>query len=127
MSRHHKIDYIEFATPDLAAAKAFYGAAFGWTFTDYGDEYVGIQGEPGGPEVGGFNPRAEPGTTGSLVILYSDDLEATVAAVGAAGGTVVAGPYDFPGGRRFEFTDPAGNRLAAWSEQTGAAGYGLPG
>ena len=34
-----KIDYIEFNVADIAAAKAFYGAAFGWTFTDYGPEY----------------------------------------------------------------------------------------
>ncbi|MFV2087549.1 VOC family protein [Micromonospora sp. LOL_021] len=116
MSRHHRIDYIEFPAPDLAVAKAFYGEAFGWQFTDYGDSYVGIQGGPGEAEVGGLNPQAEPATGGPLVILYSDDLAATAAAVGIAGGTVTAGPYDFPGGRRFEFTDPAGNRLAVWTE-----------
>jgi uncharacterized protein len=116
MSRHHRIDYVEIPAPDLAAAKVFYGVAFGWRFTDYGEAYVGIQGGPGGTEVGGFNPLSAPATAGPLVILYSDDLAATVAAVRAAGGTVTAGPYDFPGGRRFEFTDPAGNRLAVWTE-----------
>ena len=40
--RHHSIDYIELAAPDLAASKAFYAAAFGWTFTDYGPAYSGI-------------------------------------------------------------------------------------
>lgn len=29
-----KIDYVEIPGPDLEAMKAFYGAAFGWTFED---------------------------------------------------------------------------------------------
>lgn len=47
------------------------------------------------------------GPDGPLVLLYSDDLDATV----TAGGQVVAPPYEFPGGRRFQFTDPSGNEL----------------
>jgi predicted enzyme related to lactoylglutathione lyase len=38
-----------------------------------------------------------------------------MSAVRAAGGVVVQGPYPFPGGRRFHFTDPSGNELAVWS------------
>jgi uncharacterized protein len=53
---------------------------------------------------------------GPLVILYSDDLEASAEAVTAAGGTVVEPISAFPGGRRFHFADPAGNELAVWSE-----------
>ena len=49
------------------------------------------------------------------MLLYSADLDATVASVLAAGGTVVNGPYDFPGGRRFHFHDPAGNELGVWA------------
>ena len=49
------------------------------------------------------------------MLLYSDDLDATVEAVRAAGGVVVEGPYEFPGGRRFHFTDPAGNELGVWA------------
>lgn len=33
-----------------------------------------------------------------------------------AGGTIVHDIYAFPGGRRFHFSDPAGNELAIWSE-----------
>ncbi|GAB3106519.1 hypothetical protein GCM10027055_00930 [Janibacter alkaliphilus] len=36
-------------------------------------------------------------------------------AVRQAGGTVTDGPYEFPGGRRFHFHDPAGNELGVWS------------
>ena len=49
------------------------------------------------------------------MLLYSDDLEATLAAVEAAGGKVVEGPYEYPGGRRFHFTDPSGNELGVFA------------
>ncbi len=50
------------------------------------------------------------------MILYSEDLERSVEAVTAAGGTIVEPIYTFPGGRRFHFADPAGNELAVWAE-----------
>lgn len=31
-----RINYIELNVRDIAKAKAFYGQAFGWAFTDYG-------------------------------------------------------------------------------------------
>lgn len=112
---HHHISYVEIPAPDLAAAKAFYGAAFGWAFTDYGDAYVGIRAPDGDGEVGGLNP-GDPGARGGvLALLYSDDLVATQAAVEAAGGVVVVEPFDYPGGRRFHFTDPAGNELGVFA------------
>lgn len=115
---HHTIDYVELAQTDLEAAKAFYGAAFGWRFNDYGPGYAGIRrtGGPDAAEVGGFRHEATvtPGG-GPLVLLYSDDLDASVEAVRAAGGTVSAGPYEFPGGRRFHFRDPSGNELGVWA------------
>ena len=48
--------------------------------------------------------------------LYSDDLDASVEAVRAAGGEISAEPYEFPGGRRFHFTDPSGTELGVWSK-----------
>jgi predicted enzyme related to lactoylglutathione lyase len=112
---HHAIDYIEIAVTDIEAAKAFYASAFGWSLVDYGPEYAGIQGE--GKEVGGLRLDTEVRAGGPLVILYSENLEASVDAVTAAGGKVVAPIYAFPGGRRFNFADPAGNELAVWSDR----------
>ena len=37
------IDYVELpaaGAAGVAAARAFYGAAFGWTFKDWGDDYI---------------------------------------------------------------------------------------
>jgi uncharacterized protein len=115
---HHAIDYVEITVPDLEVAKAFYADAFGWQFTDYGPDYCGIAG-PGESEEereqGGLC-RGEPARRGGpLVILYSADLDSSLAAVIAAGGEIVDPITAFPGGRRFRFTDPAGNELAVWS------------
>jgi len=114
--RHHALDYVEIGAPDLLAAKEFYRAGFGWTFQDYGPDYAGIRAPSGRGEVGGLNPGRPAGPGGPLVLLFSDDLDATVEAVRAAGGTVTEGPYDFPGGRRFHFTDPGGTELGVWAQ-----------
>ncbi len=114
---HHALDYVEIAQRDVAAAKDFYGSAFGWEFNDYGPEYAGIRAPEGEGEVGGLNGTTAPSPGGPMVLLWSDDLDATVTAVEAAGGTVVTPPFDFPGGRRFHFADPGGTVLGAWSER----------
>jgi len=114
MHLHHTIDYVEFTVLDLGTAKRFYADAFGWKFTDYGPDYAGTQGTNG--EVGGLHRTAELRTGGPLVILYSTDLEQSLAAVRSAGGAILKEPYAFPGGRRFQFADPSGNELAVWSD-----------
>lgn len=112
---HHAIDYIELPVTDLPAARSFYEQAFGWQFNEYGPAYAGIRHPSGDGEVGGLNGTADPNDRHPLVMLYSDDLDASVEAVRAAGGTVVQEPYEFPGGRRFHFTDPSGTELGVWS------------
>ena len=117
-SRHHAIDYVELTVTDLAAAKHFYAEAFGWGFTDYGPAYAGIRGADGRHEAGGLRLDEQPPRPGGpLVLLFSADLDRTVGAVEAAGGRVTEGPYAFPGGRRFHFTDPSGNVLGVWAER----------
>jgi predicted enzyme related to lactoylglutathione lyase len=116
-STHHAIDYVEFTVRDLITAKRFYAAAFGWQFNDYGPEYAGIEGADG--EVGGLRQTPQVRTGGPLVVLYSQDLDKTLEAVRAAGGKIVREPFDFPGGRRFQFTDPSGNELGVWAQAPG--------
>ncbi|MGH3449352.1 MAG: VOC family protein [Haloechinothrix sp.] len=115
--RHHAIDYVELTVTDLEQAKRFYAAAFGWKFSDYGPEYAGIQNPQGesAPEVGGLRLDKDTRTGGPLILLYSADLDQTLSAVHDAGGRVVNGPYEFPGGRRFHFQDPSGNELGVWA------------
>lgn len=113
MREDGKIDYVELPGGDLAATKAFYGQAFGWSFMDYGPTYAAF--EEAGLE-GGFQADPAERPSGALVVLYAHDLEAMAAKVTAAGGQVVKPIFAFPGGRRFHFRDPSGNELAAWSE-----------
>jgi uncharacterized protein len=108
------IDYIEFTAPDLPAIKTFYGNAFGWTFQDWGDEYASFS---DGRVEGGFARGPARTGGGTLVILYSSGLEAMQQKVRDAGGTIAKDTFSFPGGRRFHFTDPAGNELAVWSDK----------
>lgn len=112
---HHAIDYIEINVTELATTKDFYGRAFGWIFTDYGPSYAGFRTPGREDEAGGLNAGGQPGPGGPLVLLYSDDLDASVAAVEGAGGRVLQEPYSFPGGRRFHFADPSGNELGVWA------------
>ncbi len=112
--RHHTFDYIELAAPDLAAAKQFYADAFGWSFTDYGPDYTGIHRPGGEGEMGGLNPVRPSGPGLPLVILYSDDLDATLDAVRAAGGRDHRGAVRVPGRPSLPLHRPCGNSLAVW-------------
>jgi len=107
-----KIDYVEFPAGDLAATKAFYAQAFGWTFTDYGPEYAAMD---EGLD-GGFHADQSDQSKAPLVVLFADDLEAMEAKVLSAGGTITRPIFSFPGGRRFHFRDPSGNELGVFSE-----------
>jgi uncharacterized protein len=114
LGNHHKINYVEFTSSDVARSKEFYSAAFGWSFVDYGPEYSSFSAASAGID-GGFM-KGEPHRGGPLIVLYSADLAATEKAIMAAGGTITVPLFEFPGGRRFHFSDGAGNELAVWSE-----------
>ena len=111
MRKDGKLDYLELPGGDLPSTKAFYGAAFGWTFQDYGPWYAGFN---EGLD-GGFDAQADATLT-PLPILYATDLAAMASRVEGAGGAIVKPIFHVPGGRRFHFRDPAGNELAVWSE-----------
>lgn len=114
MSKTTKINYIELPVTDIAASKAFYAAAFGWTYIDYGPTYASFQGAgiDGGLDA---DSDRKPSKNGALVVLHSKNLEAAQASVEAAGGKITVPIFTFPGGRRFHFTDPNGNELAVWT------------
>lgn len=117
MSQHEhdkRVDYVEFFASDLGAVKSFYGGAFGWKFTDWGPDYTSFE---DGRLNGGFRSGEAHTAEGvPLVIIYAVNLEAALAAVREHGGEIVLEIFEFPGGRRFHFADPAGNHLAVWSD-----------
>ena len=116
MNQHEKMNYVELPAKDLAATKAFFQSVFGWSFVDYGPEYTAFsdQGLDGGFFQSDLASSSEKGA--ALIIFYSNQLEATLAKVEKAGGSVIRPIYSFPGGRRFHFTEPSGNEFAVWSE-----------
>jgi len=109
------INYIEFPLTNVSKTKAFYSSVFGWSFQDWGPNYLSFSGA--GID-GGFNGEDKTlvQKPGILVVLFSEDLDKTLTEVKAAGANVTRGIYDFPGGRRFHFIDPNGNELAIWAE-----------
>ncbi len=111
--KNNTIDYIEFVVSDIAHSKAFYGKAFGWTFTDYGPDYTAFS---DGQLEGGLTTQGTPKPNGGpLVVLYAENLEHCLQAVKAADGKIAQDIFSFPGGRRFHFTDPDGYELAVWT------------
>lgn len=109
-----RVDYIEFLTTDIEETKRFYLKVFGWEFTDYGPEYTSFT---DGRLSGGFSVAAEVQRGGPLVVLYATDLTTIEVSVRKNGGQIVREIFEFPGGRRFHFTDPSGNELAVWSDR----------
>ena len=77
------LDYIELPGADIPATKKFYGSVFGWSFIDYGPDYVAF--DSAGRQ-GGFNAeRKVVATGGPLIVLYAADLDSMEAKVKAAG------------------------------------------
>jgi predicted enzyme related to lactoylglutathione lyase len=109
-----RIDYIELPAADVARLKQFYIDVFGWEFTDYGPDYTSFS---DGRLAGGLRHEEERPGKGTLVVIYAVDLEAIREVVVASGGEVTRETFDFPGGRRFHFSDPGGNEIAVWSDR----------
>lgn len=107
------INYVEFKAKDLEEIKQFYAQAFGWSFTDYGPNYVAFA-ESG--IAGGFEKTDEEIVNGALVVIHHRELELARKAVLKAKGKISVDIFSFPGGRRFQFVDPSGNELAVWTE-----------
>ena len=116
MNQHEKMNYVEFPAKNLAGTKAFFQSVFGWSFTDYGPEYTAFenQGLDGGFFQSDLASSTEKGA--ALIVFYSNQLEATLAKVEKAGGSILRPIFSFPGGRRFHFTEPSGNEFAVWGE-----------
>ena len=117
MSKHEKIDYLEYAAVDLDATKAFFSTVFSWVFTDYGPDYTAFA-RQGNTVEGGFyradlKSSSEQGA--ALTVFYSDDLQASQTKIEKSGGKIVKAIFSFPGGQRFHFTEPSGNEFAVWT------------
>lgn len=113
--QNNKIDYIEFpakSVAELNATQRFYNQIFGWEHTMYGEDYADTADSGVYSGINAENPQ-----TVTLVVVYALNLQDTYDRVVAAGGEITKDIFEFPGGKRFHFEDPAGNQLAVWSDK----------
>jgi uncharacterized protein len=107
--------WVDIGTPDVEAAKAFYGQLFGWEFVDQGPNAGGyhmcnLRGKP----VAGLGPAQDPGPPHWTTYVAVDDTDTAVKAVESAGGTVLA-TMDIPeAGRMAVCTDSTGVAFSVW-------------
>jgi len=109
--------WIDTQQPDRDAALRFYGAVFGWSFENHlqrGDRAYDLA-TLDGHVVAAIGSGPSDTTATWTTYIGVDDVEAAVANVEAAGGTVVAPPLRAgSAGRLALVTDPTGANLALW-------------
>lgn len=113
MSNEKTINYVEIPATDPGKARDFFSALFGWTFQEWGDDYISFN---DGRLDGGFYRAEQPApATGVLIVFFSEDLERDMKKVVELGATISKDVFSFPGGRRFHFKDPTGTEYAIWA------------
>ncbi len=115
MRKENRIDYVEIPVTDLNKTRKFFSSLFGWSFQEWGDDYMSFS---DGRIDGGFRraDQAAP-ASGVLVVFYSEDIERDLARVQELGASISQPVFSFPGGRRFHFVDPVGTEYAIWSAE----------
>ena len=116
--------WVDLATTDQAAAKAFYADLFGWDYQDNpmdeSGQIVYTMAMTDGSFVGGMYEQPEDQRQAGipphwLIHIAVDDVDATAARVPGLGGTVAAPPFDiFDAGRMTIISDPTGAHVAFW-------------
>ena len=113
MRTENRIDYVEIPVTDLGKTREFFTALFGWTFQEWGDDYLSFS---DGRLHGGFRRADTPvPSPGVLIVFYSEDLQRDLEKVSNLGATISQEIFDLPGGRRFHVVDPVGTEYAIWS------------
>ena len=131
-----QIGWLDVTTPDVAGAKAFYGALFGWDYEDLDDGEGNIiyhQSSIDGQRVagmGGENPYAPQGLPAywTPYVIHSDAV-GVAAKAEANGGTILFPPMDVMGsGTMAIVQDPTGATIGVWqpATHTGAQVMGSP-
>ncbi|MCK9895946.1 VOC family protein [Frankia sp. AgB32] len=125
--------WVDLASPDVEASRAFYGALFGWEAQVFPDPAAGGYTifTLGGLPVAGLGPRLDPAWPAAwATYLRVEDADEVARSVRAAGGAVLAAPRDVSDlGRMAVFADPAGAAISVWQPGAfpGAGVRGEPG
>jgi predicted enzyme related to lactoylglutathione lyase len=129
--------WVDLQTTDQEAAKAFYGALFGWEADDrpVGDGVVYSMMLREGREVAAISPQQQVQRDAGVPPAWNNyvtvaDVDATAARTSELGCVVVAPPVDvLTAGRRAVLQDPAGAFVMAWQprDSIGARLVNAPG
>jgi uncharacterized protein len=120
----NELSHFAINADDVPASRAFYEKVFGWRFTAFGPpDFYRVQ-TPSGPN-GALQKRRElvegQPTIGFECTISVADVDATAAAVTAAGGRIVMPRTTIAGvGDLIFFTDPGGNVVGAMRYDTAA-------
>jgi predicted enzyme related to lactoylglutathione lyase len=114
----NKPAWVDLATTDPAAARAFYAKVFGWNIEvnpdpQYGGYAIAKVDGHDAAGIGGMMSPDQPSAWS--VYIGSDDLGALSQQITAAGGKVIAPAFDVGDqGRMAVFQDPSGAFISAW-------------
>ncbi len=114
----NKPAWVELSTSDPEAAQAFYAKLFGWRIEvsddpQYGGYALAKIGDQDAAGIGRIQSPQAP--TAWSIYIGSDDVDALATKVEAAGGRVVALPFDVGDqGRMAVFQDPCGAFISGW-------------
>ena len=123
--------WVDLSSSDAQASREFYAGLFGWKVEVNPDPLYGgyAMAKVGDADVAGIGPTQNPEQpTAWNTYIGTDDVDGLAERVQAAGGTVVAPPFDVGDqGRMAVFQDPSGAFISSWkptgmsSVQLGAA------
>lgn len=128
-TEHHpgKFVFATLVTPDMAAAKNFYGSLFGWRFQDVaGGRFPYAQAMLNGVAVGAIvqkpMPPGPPRQPAWIHYIAVPNADAAASAATGAGGQILAPPHDLPDrGREAILADPQGSVFGVLASSSGDA------
>jgi uncharacterized protein len=115
----NKPAWVDLSSTDADGSREFYAKLFGWNLEVSDDPQYGgyATAKLGDQSAGGIGPKQEGDSSPTAWSFYigADDVEALAGKVQAAGGTVIAPPFDVGDqGRMAVFQDPTGAFFSAW-------------
>ena len=130
-------NWVDLQTTDQAAAKAFYGEVFGWTYDDQPMDAGAVysMAKIGDGQVAAIAPQSPELKAAGAPAMWNtylavDSVDDATAKVGPAGGTVAMEPFDVMDAGRMSFVlDPSGAAVALWqaNQHIGATLVNEPG
>ncbi|MET1232029.1 MAG: VOC family protein [Candidatus Limnocylindrales bacterium] len=126
----NKPAWVELSTSDPEAARTFYARLFGWRIEvsddpQYGGYALAKIGDQDAAGIGRIQSPEAP--TAWSIYIGSDDVDALATKIQAAGGRVIAAPFDVGDqGRMAVFQDPCGAFISGW-QATAMRGFSTDG